>query len=480
MGTATSKNVASAVAYALTQISTEISANSIAQNVCGIVFRAKNCSIQGDVKINAMCNTYSVTDQIVSMNGSATLNSIIGQNLVQTATSKVGTFGLGIVDSINIEYEFVNSIKDIVSISGSGSVQIQNQFQSFYCENREIYGNINLELLSSADFLAQQAQLMDEINKITNKVTQSIAQKATAVVEGATGYIVVFAAIALAIAYAVQKGISTLAIPLLAIFTIGIMLLLWWVKAPPIFNVLEMYPSGNFWSGYFGCDSNVASPSKQSINIDSPPLRYIFPIMSSSNRVGLFDMTASVLYPQIPNQKTSYYDILNQYKNAVTSISTIYPDFYTFLTTNPILVQSGINTDYWKNTFLPKANVEQLALARSVLMFIISNGGLSGSEMHNLGFVLDSSLTGGKEYYPSQCDNLLAFTPSGTNPQDVRDLLLNGTDKGGTLSGNFGYCLDNTYRIQNFLHNQYGWYVISGVFSIILIVLWILSKYKAQ
>lgn len=478
MGSAISQNVATSVADALTQISTQISTNSVQADTCGVVVKIKNCIIWGPATISAVCNTNSVTDQITKMQGTTTLQNIIAQSMIQTAVSKVGTWGIGFADSVNVGFDFANATKNITEISSSNSVIIQNQFVSLRCENQELYGNIDISIMTSADFLAKQAQLKNEVTQVANIITQSMDQKARAEVEGIGGFVIAFVVLALGSLFVFEKTMTRFIIPIMAIIFIGIGFLLKFLQAPPLFNTLDLYVAGDFWKGYSGCKNPVVNASQKSITVDKPPIRYMFPIITKNPReINLFDLAVTTIYPQIPYQKSNYADIFNQYNTAVSLLNGSFPDFAQLLSTkaHPLLTSSGINRDAWLAWITnPSTSLEELSLARTVLLYIIINGRIGGNELSPFGITLNGS-SGYTEYVPQNTDNVLTFTTK--NGSNIRNIIANGTAQGGTINGQFGYCQDNTYRIQHFLYNQYGWWISGGILTFLLIVLWIVGTY---
>jgi hypothetical protein len=296
MGASISSNTASALADVSNSITNNTSASQNQINNNTNIVNIKTCKIFGDnLNINQYTNNIQKNSQIVSGISNSNVENDIQQKLLQTALSTVGSMGVGYANASNSASMTANVSNDIKNTVSAVSNQISEQTNTFSCEDSFIQEkNINITQGASSNFLSDQVVKSQNITKLANQISQTAEQKATAKVQGLSGFIIALAILIIAIGYAFSKPITSIlsSPPIKLLLTVGLLLLLTgigvWMylgKCPPLFNDNNICnPNYNFDSDCEDCINNTL----QKISIDKPPIKYMFPIVTPpSSSVGI-------------------------------------------------------------------------------------------------------------------------------------------------------------------------------------------------
>src|SRR5665648_1215590 len=100
MGGSFSKNVANAIAEAVTQIQTNASGTNEQKNICINMFNTEGCVID-EVEVSQRCAIQADSQQVIDQITNNNLKNNIAQDLLQRATSTVGAMGIGYASASN-------------------------------------------------------------------------------------------------------------------------------------------------------------------------------------------------------------------------------------------------------------------------------------------------------------------------------------------------------------------------------------------
>lgn len=520
MGAATSSNAAQAITDITNQVSNSTSAtNNQISNVSNNI-QLNQCYIGGDFNATVQASVIAKSNQLVKALQQASVQNDITQQVLQTATSKVGSLGVGYASASNSASEMVNSSTTIINAMSVVSNQSANVNQKFSCYRSTIKGNLNLNYANSIDFLSKQVLDNKAVQGVVNTVSQSIKQKASATVEGLAGMLIALAIIIGAIGYTFSKPIASVTqsksimIPLVGLGIIVLGILLYVLKTPPFFND----PDDCNPNDTSTCSSGCVSTRQSTQTISNPPLRYLFPINSAptksqlpgllqiivarfSNKAsgpntkpgangGYNGAIANYLTTQLSTYDPSEYklkipklpDILVPYKKG--NLYYTVPDSY-----NMSIYQSGgtcfdcsgdncsacdsgtskdspdqdcvykLNSDEW-NTYL--ANKDQSLFARYVLCDLL--------DIPTNVYIDDNEVVTGDK---TKSYKFIGFKES--HDKGYSD----GISGGGQLSGIFGDCNTNMYKVHKFFKTV-GNYLVIGLVIITMIVLFFAKGKKIK
>lgn len=282
MGQAESSNVAQAISNVSNYVSQSTVANASQANDIAQSINLSNCTIDvvGNFTATESSTVLQSNNQITSATQDTSLNNNIAQQMLQQATSKVGTLGLGYADASNSASEMVNDTNQIIDTMTTSVSQYSATAESFNCDNSYISvgGNFDVDLSSSSNFLSSQTLNNSQTSNVVNDVSQSITQKATATVEGLADLLIAIALIVAVIIWALLKPLSTGAakVGVGIILSFAMAALVGWAyvdNLPPFFNI-----PGNcaYGSSLGGCSSSCIKPTEQTINLKNPPIRYSY------------------------------------------------------------------------------------------------------------------------------------------------------------------------------------------------------------
>lgn len=296
MGSAQSSNVSSAVADVSNFVTNSTSANQNQANAVyqDVIINQCNIKVGGNFTTTEYANSIQTSRQQISAQNDNNLQNNIAQATQQVANSKVGTLGIGFANASNSANELVNDRNQIVNSINAVSNQYNTTNQNFICDNSyiQVGGNLDLDFSTSAQFLSDQVLNQTTTNQVVNDVSQTIKQKATATVEGLASLLLVLGLIIGIIIYSLGKTLDTgpvkLVVGILAVVLIVALISWCYVgKKPPFFNTPDQCIPGS----PIGGDSPCINVSTQSMNLKSPPVRYLYDLSPSDNsQVNLVQM----------------------------------------------------------------------------------------------------------------------------------------------------------------------------------------------
>ena len=287
MGAAQSNNISDAVTTVSDYISNSTTANT--HEVDNIQNNAtfKDCSIGGDVNVTTISEIVQSARQIVAAKQSSNLKNDVQQQALQTASSTVGSMGVGFADANNVASQLVNSTTNIINSVTASASEMQSIHNNVVCDRSHIGGSVNINFSTKSKFYSTQSLNNQQVAKVVTSVSQSITQKATAKVAGITGFLIAIALIIAAFGYAIAKPLATGSGKILLIgimlFVFGaILVAMFLAKSPPFFDENLVCKAGGF-----GCDSDACvKKSQQTKILKHTPLRYNYAIVNASGDRG--------------------------------------------------------------------------------------------------------------------------------------------------------------------------------------------------
>lgn len=518
---------------------TTANANQVSKMKNSDVFSNCNVILSGDLTIDQTATLSQVSKQIASASSNTSFNNLISQTILQEASSTVGSMGVGYANASNSASVFANSSNTISNDLSVSANQFGDTSNSFLCSNSTIIAkNIDINQSISSDFLSDQTLKQDNTSKIVNDISQSVTQKASAKVEGLAGFLIALAVLIGVIGYSSVKVAASpmILIPVLLIVIVSVGTGMFLRKTPPFFSDPSICNPSNIGTC---SESECGDLKQNNIKITEAPLRYIYPISQSgynSQNGNLLDICVISIGKELdqkPSNNGYTTKVMNafdsQYKNKFEDLrkqcnadpipSLLYnpedtggvyliPDEYrtdggnpsssictpkhiqfSELSNNPIngcpLVtgknylnsgsadQEGIanlNIDEW-NTYLQ--NPKNSQFARFLLLYIINKNldtSIYINENEIVGYVNSSGLRIYDIASNVPTNKKYKFLP--INPIDNFN---DGISKGGLISGYFGVCQDNDYKLNKFMRHV-GIWIMLGI--LILTILFIIFKYK--
>ena len=545
MGAAQSSNVVSAVQKVTNDVSNSTKANSQQVNNLKQEMEVSNCFIQADnFNVNYASELSIQNSQISKAVQNSSVKNDLQQKILQEATSSIGSMGVGYASASNSASMFVNATTDIVNAMETGSSQFSSTDQSFVCDHSTIIAkDLNIDFSGKSDFLSTQTLDNSQVSDIVNKISQSATQKAIAKVEGLAGFLIALAVLIGAIGYSVAKPLSSGGGKIIIVMIVLIVILLTGVamyigKTPPFFN--DDIDCAKH-SDMGGCRTNCINFTEQTKKLDNSPLRYIYGLISgdsSKSTANLLEIAVgsgegdsktnggynatranelrsklniivknlqdknlikdSDLPPQILNIEK--YKIPEQYlksgnsddvgkctPSALQGVGPITnfdscPQYGTPITTTSDTKSSttlaSLNINGWKDYLSSDDdNLTRTKLSRFILYILISENPLtiyiSDDELVRFNNKDGNIVIGLAKDHKDEC---YKFSPSSIN--NFRD----GINSGGTLSGMFGICNDNNYKLHKFMRKIGIWIilVIVLIFFAFLFYQWKFNKNKKE
>ena len=298
MGNATSSNAASAVTEVSNFVSNSTNTNSLANTTTDHLTTFYNCLVKArDINIKNTNKTVSKATQLAATHQNANITNNIAQKMLQTASSTVGSAGIGYADASNSASEFANSSNVIQQALSNTSTQLAYNHDHFSCNNSTFIASGDFTISNDTDtnFFADLTSKNDQVVKLENDISQSITQKATAKVAGLVGFLLALAVVIVALGWSFAKvgtsiGFKTIIIVVLVIVITGVLITLYIYKAPPLFNDSPSCSPANLAIG--GCvqGGTCINLKQKSLNLKQPPMRYVFPLYSIGDSPSLLNM----------------------------------------------------------------------------------------------------------------------------------------------------------------------------------------------
>ena len=304
MGAAVSNNIAKATSDVANSIDNSTSVNSSQLNDTSSTVNLWHCSIevQKDFNITGAQEVYLKNDQITKVSSQSTLSNKVQQSVLQNAISQIGSLGIGFAEAINNTSLFCSISNNVINNVSQSSTQFNKQANTFDCTESTIKvgGNFNINFSNTSDFFNKQVMDNSNITNITNDISQSITQKASATVQGLAGFLIALAVLIAAVGYAIAKPLTTgpfkiLIVVIILIVLAGIAIWMYLKSAPPFFNK-DTTCSPNTSLNNKDC-SDCINQVMKTVSVSGPPLKYMFALSSDYSNpsgvaagVSLFDM----------------------------------------------------------------------------------------------------------------------------------------------------------------------------------------------
>lgn len=279
MGSAQSSNVASAVSNVSNFVSNSTTANTAQVNSIQDLINLNNCQIdlQGDFNVATTSTILQQNTQVFTAKQDANVANNIQQQMLQEATSKVGMLGIGFANANNSCSEMVNATSTISNAMTDNVLQYSTDSNSFNCNNSVIIAdNLNIGFNTQADFLSNETLNNSQVADITNNISQTVQQTATATVQGLGSLLFMIVLIIGIIIWGVTKTLSSGGVKIATAIIIFAL-----VIAAVVFMYLKSTPP--FFSDPIEClkhtgmglgNSNCINYTQQTFNLSSIPLRY--------------------------------------------------------------------------------------------------------------------------------------------------------------------------------------------------------------
>lgn len=553
MGAANTKNVTEAVSSVTNTIANSTTANNNQINETSNNVDFDHCYVKADnIDIDEISKTSVISQQIADATSNTDLRNNISQSILQEAASTVGTMGVGYASASNSASVFANSSNSITNDVETVSNQINSSSNSFICRDSTIItDDLRISLGNAQDFLSEQTLKQNNTSKVVNDISQSVTQKATAKVEGITGLFLAIAIIIGVFGYAISKPLDTkggkiLIIVLLVIGLSALTSYMYIKKTPPFFNDIDKCSPV---SDMGGCKDKCDELTNQTINIEMPPLRYIFPLLPTSSNTkngNLLQICVAALGKQGSGDEKYFgnnggynkksYDNFNTYlekhkklidslgdgirpipnvlklpKNNKGKLLKIPVEYMigkgnsgsgSKCTPGVLQVENGsegdytncnisvdpsnldeaqddtpseeiitvLNADEWKQYINDKKYGDKRALLSRFLFLNISTSDIDLSmyiDENEIVSVKDKNKTIYK--IAKDCDkdcNIYKYEPN-VPPVDFSEAIIGK----GTLTGNYGICVNNTYKFQKFFRNIMSWVILLCILGVILYII---------
>lgn len=457
MGASFSSNVTQAVATVMNEIQTSSSATTDEQQSCIRSRNLDNCVIHGNYNDKFVCNMLATSQNIVDSIKNNNLNNDISQKILQEATSTVGAAGVGFADASNAASAFINSDSSIISSVFAHTNQNQNVLDTWTCKGGTFYGDVNLDMQVSANFLSDQIVKDQQTNTIVNRISQDITQKATAAVEGLTGLIIAIAILIGIVGWVLFRPLQLAMgnrIVFIFIFLLilgGLLLAAFLLKWFPFNDPIDCVTTG---ANIGGCDgAECVDATSRTIQLKAAPLRYVYDIIGKGDQ-SLGQNSGDSYSPGGYAPGLLQLVIMKDggWQSDKFGNNQCFTDFEQKRSQDP----------NWKNVPNPivKKGSVYVTNEEEWLPFIKDpiNAGLGRYllcqylQIDRYAKIFDYEKVDGPGYI---------FKPN----VDVSDVI-NGITAGGTVTGSFGYCNYNSYKFQNFMKFQGA--IIAGVILLII------------
>lgn len=295
MGQAQSSNVASAVANVSSFVNNSTTANSAQVNSLTNNTDFVNCFVKlsGDLNVETTSQILIQNHQITTANQDANVDNNIQQQMLQEATSKVGMLGIGFADANNSCSEMVNATTSITNAMNTYANQYSATSNNFNCDNSVIIAdNINIGFNTDTNLMSNQVLNNSQVAQITNNISQTVTQKASATVEGIGALLFIIVLIIGILVWGVTKTLSSGGVKIataIIIFALIIMAVVYMYlrSTPPFFSEPSsciLYSDLGKGPDMFqseGVINECINYKNQSIALSSAPIRYGIALLPS-------------------------------------------------------------------------------------------------------------------------------------------------------------------------------------------------------
>lgn len=450
MGQAKSKNTVDALAEIANDVVNKNTQKNNQQNSCSASVNLDNCYVKGSVQVKNLCSVTDFSKMMQQTNTNTDVTNEIAQKLAQQATSSLGFGGIGVSDASNSASVTATATSNIKDVTVNSSDQAVQSTTNLNCENSQIEGNVDVENILNGNFISNQFQNSTSIQDISNKISQSVSQTATAKVTGIAGALIALAILIIAIGYSFAKPITAavsskyIMVPIVLLIFGIILTIMYLHKSPPFFNDIPDCAYNKTIAN--NCNSECIDCTNKTIELNYIPLKYTLPI-----------------YTEITSKTPSLWGIylLNNLKD--TGVVN-FP-----FKVNGKLIATLLDPNDNKppkgsikiNEFIDdhQNDIDMLSELRDAL--------LSTQQLQTI--PRDIYLKG-ESKAKSNDKNIYVYTPA-SNENTPAQILINGIPSGteypGILEGSFGICNSNEYKFQHFMR-KIGGYILIGITVIVV------------
>lgn len=465
MGQANTKNTVDALAEIANKAVTDNAQKNKQQSSCSASVNLENCQITGELQVKNLCSVTDFSKMIQTANTNTNVSNDIAQKLAQQATSSLGFGGIGVADANNSASVTATATSNIKDVTKNLSEQAVQATANLTCENSLIEGNVDVENILNGNFISNQFQNSTAIQDISNKISQSVTQTATAKVTGIAGALIALAILIIAIGYSFAKPITAavsskyIMVPIVLVIFGIILIIMYLHKSPPFFNDIPDCAYNKTIAN--NCDSDCINCATKTIDLNYIPLKYTLPIFTKigSGNPSLWGIylinnikdNGGVEFPFIVDKKLI--------ATLVDSNDSKHPK-------GSIKINEFIDDH--------QNDIDRLSDLRDALL-----------NTPQLQTVPRDIYLKGESKAKSNDKNIYVYTPD-SKENTPEQILINGISSGteypGTLEGSFGICNSNEYKFQHFMR-KIGGYILIGIAVIVVGIVFIpaiIKKFKKE
>tara|TARA_Y100001970_G_C14243987_1_gene866761 strand:- start:1550 stop:3601 length:2052 start_codon:yes stop_codon:yes gene_type:complete len=240
--------------------------------------------------------------QVNHVNGKANLANSVAQSAIQSATSKVGSLGIGYANASNAVSMLCNVTNDVVQQVCAQESLVSNSQNNITCNDTtiDVRGDITFSIDDSTNITQDMVTNNKQVADISNTVSQKVKQTASATVEGIAGALIAVAILIVAIGWSFGE-VATSALGFMKpLITIGVAILIgfiiflaWYNSWGPFFDKLvscsnaTTIGNGSTITGSGPsekpqiCETCLITDKKPQVSqLNSAPLKYTYPIVN--------------------------------------------------------------------------------------------------------------------------------------------------------------------------------------------------------
>ena len=338
MGASVSKNTAEAMASVTNTIenSTTVTNEDFTNQTNNI--NLNNCSVdvKNDINVKQYAEQLAKNHQIANGLSNTDLQNDIQQKMMQQAMSSVGSMGIGYADANNSASMFASASNDVSNEVKTVSKNIIDSSNDINCNDSVIRAkNINITQGLNNQYINDQVAKSDNITKISNTISQTAQQKATAKVAGLAVFIIALAILIIALGWSFSEvaqsvpGVRAIVIVVVIILFIVVIILLYMYKVPPLFNEpLQCSPNFSYGTGKNDCSASCINATTQDVLLDHTPMKYIFSIVGDPPANS---GTTGSLLNMVVSSQTSSDNLQNNQGYTASNAQNINKQFINFI-----------------------------------------------------------------------------------------------------------------------------------------------------
>ena len=357
MGASVSKNTAEAMASVTNTVenSTTVTNEDFTNQINNLDLNQCNIDVKNDINVTQYAEQVAKNKQVASGVSNTDLQNDIQQKMMQQAMSSVGSMGIGYADANNSASMFASASNDVSNAVETIAKNIVDSSNNISCNDSVIRAkNINITQGLDNQYVNDQVAKSDNITKISNTISQTAQQKATAKVAGLAVFIIALAILIIALGWSTSEvaesipGVRAIVIVIVIILFIVVIILLYMYKVPPLFNEpLQCSPNFSYGTGKNDCSASCINATTQDVLLDHTPMKYIFSIVGDPPANS--GTTGSLLNMVVTSQ-TSSDNLQNNQGYTASNAKDINEQFSNFIKNLP---QNIIIDKYGKSITIP-------------------------------------------------------------------------------------------------------------------------------